>query len=329
MKFWVSVFIISFLTSCGARTPDCANESTREQVLKLVNAQVNDVLSSELGRSMLETGLIQTKNMFAGHFEVNSDFNRVSFSLDNVTNSQYDESTDRYACVATLNSSFNKNYESVQIEYVSQAANNGEKHIVTMEKLSFRDLGALFSVMLTDITQKHSVELKKLRSEIGDNRISEFVEKKCNGFEKDEKLCEFGRELSALVKAEKKQLQEKREDFFKKNLYVLRETYNNCGDAYYKAMGLVRDGTWYGTSFKFEDARKQMPDEFNLECDIAAGVVNDIGVDTGGAGMAFYFMPEKDSSKHKSDIAIGANNAALDVEEHEEVDRSQDVSVPQ
>ena len=93
-------------------------------------------------------------------------------------------------------------------------------------------------------------------------------------------------------------------------------------------MGLVRDGTWYGTSFTFYDVKKQMSDEFSIECSIAAGVVNDIGVDL-SAGTAFYFMPEKDSSKYKSDGAISSNKAVQGLEEHEEVDYSQDVSLPQ
>lgn len=322
VKFWGSVFLIPFLTACGAKTPDCADQNTKTEVLKLVNAQVNDVLSSEMGRDMLKTGLTQTKNMFAGHFEVGSDFGRVGFSLDNVINSQYDETTDKYACTATLNSSFDKNHESIQIQYASQAANNGEKHIVTMEKLSFSDLGALFSVMLTDISQKHSAELKKLRLDIGDEHISEFVQKKCNGFEKDERLCELGSELSVLVKTEKKQLEEERKDFFKKNLNSLRDTYNKCGDAYYKAMGLVRDGTWYGTRFTFEDARKQMSDEFNAECNVVSRVASELGVEN-----SLYFMPEKDSNKSKNNVTTVVNNAAQGVEEHEEIDHSQDVSI--
>lgn len=318
MKFSHSVYlIIPFLVSCGTKAPDCSDQATKDIVLKRVQNDVKTFTSNGLFIASLQSVAQHVSNLTSKSLELSEEFDKVEYSLDKIRETNFDNKDDIHNCAATLTSSFKGSKESIEIAYSSQLEVEEKKPNVLIEGISNENYGALLSVLFQEISNKKISEIKRLRSEIGDSNVPNFIEKNCSGFDKNEKLCNLGKDIASSIKQEESQFKSERSDFFRKNPKSLREVYNKCGDEYYKAAGLVRDGrNLYGAEIiKIDNVRFEMAKvdkKFFDECKIAEEEAINLDVEN-----ATYFKPENKVDEVKS-------NSSMGLEEHEEVDRSQD-----
>jgi len=318
MKSYGAIFLmIPILVSCSTNVPNCTDEVTRDEVLKHIQSDVEIITTSGLYVSTMQAMVEQLSNLTAKNLELSKEFDKVTYGLENAKESSFANERDVYTCSAALTSSYNGSKESIDIKYTSQLTQQGKFEVV-INKISMADYGNLLSVLVREISDKGISEINRLRSEIGDSNIPKFIETNCSGFEMNEKKCSLGRKAAVYIKHEKDEYDRERSAFFKSNPKSLREVYNKCGDTYYKAAGLIRDGRMLDASeiMKISEARFQLAkadEKFYQDCKLAEVAAIQLNVED-----AFYFKPESKGSYDAQD------NSHKGLEEQEEIDNSQE-----
>jgi hypothetical protein len=269
LKIFIAFAVISLLTSCANKTPDCSDPETQ----KLVIAQAGEKIKSS---GFTEDSLRRLMTNYLGlKVDVRGKTSDLQFSLEKIAPFKYDKDVDKHFCKANLVSAYAGDSSVIGIDYTSQKVNGGKTHLVEIGRLTNENIGELISPLLKDISKEQSALTAKFRSQIGDENIDVFIEKKCGGLDKDEKQCAIGQDIKRAIDDQYQIQRIKLTQALLDDREKLVATYNSCVAVYKKNR----------VGMNVEDPLKKANPKMFMECHSAYMAAVSLGVK--GANPSF------------------------------------------
>jgi hypothetical protein len=263
LKNLILICTASFLVACSQKAPDCAAPETQELLLSSIHEKIQ---SSGVSERLLNN--LANQGYLGVDVAVKGKISDLKFALDKTAPTKYEKEIDKHFCKADLVSSYGADKSVVTVEYTSQKADGGKKHFVEMKKLTTENIGELMAPLLKDVSKEQSAMVAQMRSQIGDENIDNYAEKKCNGLDQDAKQCAIAESIKQKIKQEEKEGDDKLTQSFLDDRKKLVETYNNCVASYNK--NGARKGGF--------DGMKKANRKLYLECGSAYNAAARLGV---------------------------------------------------
>lgn len=223
----ISLLVVAtLLVACTSKSPDCTDPETQKSVIMQINEKIKSSgFTEDAFRNLL-------KNYVGANLDVKGKISELQFTLQNIVASKYDKDIDKYSCKADLISSYAGGEAVTSIEFTSQKSDGGKRHQVDV-KMTYETIGSLMGPLIKDVSKEQDALVVKLRSQIGDENIEDFIKKYCEGLDKDERQCQIGDRIKRIIEAEWRTEKDSLTKLFLDDRKKFVEAYNGCV-AFYK-----------------------------------------------------------------------------------------------